>query len=89
MFKDNKLYILSAGETSLDGKKAMEYSLKDNKMMLGENSNKAVELDIKFNKWGHVILSKSGRGFVLKLLTKDINRIPVIPTKVVVLSLVK
>ena len=30
VFKKNKLYILSAGETSLDGKKEMEYSLKDN-----------------------------------------------------------
>jgi len=89
VFKNDKFYILSAGETSIDGKKAMEYSLKDNKMLLGENSNKAVELDIKFNKWGHIILSKSGRGFVLKLLTKDVNRIPLIPTKIVVLRLVK
>ncbi len=83
---ENKLYVLSPGQTSLEEGKSVSYKLKQNKLIFGKDKN-VKKMKISFNRWEHLVLSVEGKGISLKLITKDITKIPLIPTKIVNLLL--
>jgi hypothetical protein len=66
----------------------LKYLLTDNESIIltATDGSKQI-LKISFNQWGQMILNFGDGIIILKLVTKDINKVPFIPLKVVLLKL--
>ncbi len=82
----NKICIISRYDT--DTKSCLDYSLDKNNLIRKYDTNSIVD-SISFNKWGHLVLSRFGVNLSLKLLSKDLEEEPVVPIKVVLVSIDK
>ncbi len=79
--KGNQFYKIDSTVIKLEGQRAVEYSIKGNDLQLNLGSRKHIN-KLSFNKWGHLEINYKGFIIRLKLLTRDTDKIPLIPSKV-------
>lgn len=53
---------------------------------LGGPVGSKIEWKTSFNKWGHLVLDRSDVQLVLKLITKNTDKVPTVPLKIVLLT---
>ena len=89
----NDIYVISKDQFCVysqhkDKKHCGAYSLEKTILNTHFNSNTLSE-DLSFNKWGHLVLTSMGIDVSLKLISKNVDKIPHIPVKIVLTNFSK